>query len=132
MSARDWIPLERGAPDDEELVLVAVDNGDVGTGFPDGQVWRWADGMPIQSGQVTHWMRTPAPPGTVPTLRLGQICERIGFDVTAAFLARLGFFPIAQDRAARLYAAADYPLICAALARHVLAMQFGDSRWLSL
>lgn len=67
------------------------------------------------------------------TIRLGQLCERLRpLYVTEAGLAALGFFPVARDRAACLYAASDFPLICAALARHLLTVQFGESRWVSL
>lgn len=60
-----------------------------------------------------------AAPASAPTLRLGQICERLGFDVTADFLNKLGFAPAARDKAARLYHEADFPNICAALIRHI-------------
>jgi hypothetical protein len=67
------------------------------------------------------------------TMRLGQLCERLRpLYITEAGLAALGFFPVARDRAACLYAASDFPLICAALARHLLTVQFGESRWVPL
>jgi hypothetical protein len=59
---------------------------------------------------------------TQPRLRLGEISQRLGFDVTANFLAALGFAPVAQEKAAKLYAAADFPRICAALNRHISAV----------
>jgi hypothetical protein len=59
---------------------------------------------------------------TEPHLRLGQISQRLGFDVTANFLASLGFAPAAQDKAAKLYRADDFPRICAALQRHISAV----------
>jgi hypothetical protein len=57
-----------------------------------------------------------------PRLRLGEISQRLGFDVTANFLASLGFAPVAQEKAAKLYSAADFPRICAALQRHISAV----------
>ena len=67
------------------------------------------------------------------TMRLGQLCERLRpLYVTEAGLAALGFFPVARDRAACLYAATDFPLICSALAQHVLRVQFGEARWTAL
>lgn len=54
-----------------------------------------------------------------PTLRLGQIAERLGFALTADFLIKLGFAPAGKDRAAVLYHEADYPRICAALVAHI-------------
>lgn len=61
------------------------------------------------------------PDNSPPTLRLGQIADRLGFALPAAFLQALGFEPAGKDRAAVLYHEADYPRICAALAAHVQA-----------
>ena len=61
-------------------------------------------------------------PGT-PTLKLGQIAERLGFTLTADFLKGLGFEPAATDRASKLYFEADFPLILAALVRHIEQVQ---------
>jgi hypothetical protein len=60
---------------------------------------------------------------TPPTLRLGQIGERLGFTVTADFVLSLGFAPAATDKAAKLYHDADFPRICAALRRHIDEVQ---------
>lgn len=65
--------------------------------------------------------RVPAA-SAAPTLRLGQIAERLGFPLTADFLARLGFAPAATDKSAKLYHEADFPPMCAALIRHVNAV----------
>jgi len=64
----------------------------------------------------------PAAQATAPTLRLGQIAERLGFSLTADFLASLGFAATGRDRAAVLYREADFPSMCAALIRHVTAV----------
>lgn len=64
-----------------------------------------------------------AAPANAPTLRLGQITERLGFALTADFLRGLGFEPAAKDRAAQLYHEHDFPMICAALIRHISAAQ---------
>lgn len=53
------------------------------------------------------------------TMKLGEICERLGFAITAQFLATLGFEPVSVERAARLYRACDYRSICTALVRHI-------------
>lgn len=53
-----------------------------------------------------------------PTLKLGEINARLGFVVSADFLAQLGFVAH-QERSARLYHERDWPGICAALARHI-------------
>lgn len=58
-----------------------------------------------------------------PTLKLGQIAERLGFTLTADFLKGLGFESAATDRASKLYHEADFTLILAALVRHIEAVQ---------
>lgn len=58
-----------------------------------------------------------------PSLRLGQITERLGFVVTADFMLTLGFAPAATDKAAKLYHESDFKAICAAILRHVSAVQ---------
>lgn len=58
-----------------------------------------------------------------PTLKLGQIAERLGFTLTADFLKGLGFEPAATDRASKLYHEADFALILAALVRHIESVQ---------
>lgn len=60
---------------------------------------------------------------TPPSLRLGQICERLGFNITAVFLKSLGFEPAATDKNSKLFHEADFPLICAALVDHIQAVQ---------
>lgn len=60
---------------------------------------------------------------SVPTLRLGQISERLGFAVTAAFLLSLGFEHADRERASMLYHESDFSAICAALLRHVEAVK---------
>lgn len=66
---------------------------------------------------------TPAERTGPPTLRLGQIAERLGFTLTADFVRTLGFEPAGRDRAAVLYHEADWPLILAALVRHIEGVQ---------
>jgi hypothetical protein len=67
--------------------------------------------------------RPAAAPTTAPTLRLGQINERLApLALTADGLARLGFAPAATDKSAKLYHDHDFPNICAALIRHVTAV----------
>lgn len=64
---------------------------------------------------------TRAPVAEVPTLKLGAINERLGFVVTADFLASLGF-TAHTDRSARLYREGDFAAICAGISAHVLAV----------
>lgn len=57
------------------------------------------------------------------TLKLGVICERLGFTVTAAFLAdTLHIKHSGTDKRAMLYRESDWPRICRQLAAHVAAM----------
>lgn len=68
---------------------------------------------------------TPALPDAGATMRLGQIGERLGFTLTADFVASLGFHPVATDKAAKLYRESDFQNICWALMRHVQAVAQG-------
>jgi hypothetical protein len=64
----------------------------------------------------------PVPPADdePATLKLGAICERLGFTLQAAFIAdTLGIVHSATDKAAKLYRPSDFQRICAALVKHV-------------
>lgn len=80
---------------------------------------------PIAPATVTpiRAVEQPQPARTAPSLKLGQIGERLGFVLTADFLKVLGFEPAATDRASKLYHEADFPHICAALVRHIEGVQ---------
>lgn len=60
----------------------------------------------------------PAPATQPPTLKLGEINARLGFTLTADFLASLGF-TATVDRNARLFNESDWPAIKAALIAHI-------------
>jgi hypothetical protein len=64
LARRKWTPVVAGLPDDDTLVLIALNDDDVWTGFRDGDIWRYADGMPITKERVTDWMHMPAHPGS--------------------------------------------------------------------
>lgn len=57
-----WTPVAAGLPDDGLLVLIALNDDDTWTGFRDGDIWRYSDGMPVMAERVTDWMPMPAPP----------------------------------------------------------------------
>lgn len=57
-----------------------------------------------------------------PSLKLGEIKERLGFSIDAEFLASIGF-GATLERGSKLYHEADFPRICAALQRHIAAVQ---------
>jgi putative phage-type endonuclease len=48
-------------------------------------------------------------------IRLGEISERLGFTVTADFIASLGFQPVETIKAAKLYRESEFPSIVASL-----------------
>lgn len=60
-----------------------------------------------------------APVANDSTIKLGEICARLGFTVTAEFLTKLGFSPCGTDRAAKLYREQDFRRICVALVQHI-------------
>lgn len=69
------------------------------------------------SSKVTEAPRAQA---GKPTMRMGDLCERLGYSVTVDFLAELGF-EATVDRGARLLHEHDFPAICHAIAAHTLA-----------
>ena len=99
-----------------------------------------ADDGFIQSMRAAELARAPVPPSgdfthmrciadvqpesdaidSPPTLKLGEINARLGFTLSADFLAQLGFVAH-QERSSRLYHERDWPHICAALIRHIQA-----------
>lgn len=82
------------------------------------------DSKPLEFGTVVNLpTRTP---GAAPTLRLGQINERLHpLSIDAAGLAGLGFPHSATDKAAKLYHEHQFPAICDALIRHLSAVRDG-------
>lgn len=70
---------------------------------------------------------TAAASSAAPTLRLGQIADRLGFTLTADFLRGLGFEPAARDKAAVLYHDYQFEHICRALLRHIASVQLGQA-----
>lgn len=78
---------------------------------------------PAPAAVVRLAPRAPAVTATPPTLKLGEICTRLGFTVTADFLTGLGYAPAATDRNSKLYHEQDFPHICAALVAHIEGLQ---------
>uniref|UniRef100_UPI003571048A hypothetical protein n=1 Tax=Microvirgula aerodenitrificans TaxID=57480 RepID=UPI003571048A len=84
----------------------------------------------LKSGELwprkasAHPLTSPAPAISIPTLRLGQINERLSpISLTADGLAGLGFTHAATDKAAKLYHESDFSRICSALVQHIQAAQ---------
>lgn len=67
---------------------------------------------------------TAAPVQNEPaTLKLGDICNLLGFTLTAAFVAEtLGVTPSKSDGASKLYTERQFRLICARLINHIADM----------
>ena len=67
----------------------------------------------------------PAERTGTPTLKLGTINERLGgvLTISADGLRSLGFEIVARERGACLYHEADFPLMLAALVRHIEGVQ---------
>ena len=54
------------------------------------------------------------------TLRLGAICDRLGFALTSAFVeTALHIKPARVEGAAKLYRPSDFERICTALQQHI-------------
>lgn len=74
---------------------------------------------PVQT--TVQKVRAPAPAPVVqerPTLKLGDLCTRLGFTVTAEFLEGLGF-PAHVERSSKLYHESQFSAICDALIQHI-------------
>lgn len=83
-----------------------------------------AAGLAFDARGVLAPATTPASRADEPaTLKLGVICERLGFGVSAAFLANVLHIPAAgRDRSAVLYRESQWPVICRQLQAHIGAM----------
>lgn len=67
-------------------------------------------------------------PNAVPSLRLGQINNRLApISLTADGLTRLGITHAATDKSAKLYYESDFSRICAALLRHIESVQAANN-----
>lgn len=80
--------------------------------------------VPVATAVKSEPVKQPAHVPTVatpPTLRLGQICERLGFTVNAEFLAGLGF-TATIEKGAKLYHEEDFGSICLAISNHISAV----------
>lgn len=52
-------------------------------------------------------------------MKLGEICTRLGFTVSAEFLSSIGFTPVAAEKNSKLFRACDFPAVCSALIQHI-------------
>lgn len=72
----------------------------------------------IESVRMANAAADGSAPDTGAKIKLGDIHSRLGFTVTAEFLASLGF-TATTDKNARLYPESAFPAICAALVAHI-------------
>jgi hypothetical protein len=56
-----WHDVRLAMPDDELTVLVALEDGEVWTGYMDAGQWRYVSAEAIEP-KVLHWAHFPAPP----------------------------------------------------------------------
>lgn len=60
-----WIATTERMPDDDEAVLIALADGEVWTGFHDGDHgWRFVSADLVGS-EVRYWMQFPEPPARI-------------------------------------------------------------------
>lgn len=88
-----------------------------------------ADPLAPARQRVENWTvarSAPAPAPAVeaeqPTLKLGMIANRLGFQLSAEFLRTMGFEPSGKAGAHGVYLESDWPKVKAALIRHVEAL----------
>lgn len=61
MSAPTWIDVTTALPDDDILVLIALDDGEVWPAVRDYGRWIYVSGAEVKQ-PVTDWMHLPAAP----------------------------------------------------------------------
>ena len=76
--------------------------------------------LPAEPAAPAFELVAPEEADLVPTLRLWQIHQRLGFSVSANFLRGLGIEPAGKDRVAALYHERDFGRICDALIAQVV------------
>ena len=75
--------------------------------------------LPVSMEQFNKTYPIKAKATASPDLKLGKIAERLGFTLTADFLATIGFEPAGSAGNAKLYFEEDFPRICQALVDHI-------------
>lgn len=78
-----------------------------------------ASAAPASTPPPVRQVMAEAPTDEAPTLRLGTLCERLGFNVSAEFLRSIGHPPAGRERSAILYRESDFDRICGALIDHI-------------
>lgn len=57
----EWVDAHEKLPDDDMTVLIALDDGEVWTGFMDSGIWRYVSADEIEA-EVIYWAEFPEPP----------------------------------------------------------------------
>ena len=78
----------------------------------------WPFPLADQAAAEELGMHAAPAPDEKPTLKLGEICKRLGFTVTADFLEARGYPAHEGKGPAKLYRESDFRPICAAIALH--------------
>ena len=82
---------------------------------------------PVKQDHIEQPRAMVEPITTGKTIKLGEICARLDFTLSADFLESLGFIATVEKNA-RLYLEADFPAICRALVRHINDVATGTVR----
>jgi|GEM_PF-5300936 len=72
-----WINATTDLPDEEMTVLIALNDGEVWTGFREDGEWRYVSADPVEQGEgtfVTHWADFPSPPNRQVELDPRDLC----------------------------------------------------------
>ena len=64
-STIEWLATGDELPDADETVILALEDGEVTTGFLDGETWRDFSAERLQDAPI-FWARFPEPPQTQP------------------------------------------------------------------
>jgi hypothetical protein len=125
-AAREKMAAEQAAFDkqeQEEIARLAKLNSTVmveATSLPTGAATAAITHSDVVRLMPTSVKQAMAPkPETPPSLRIGEIANRLGFGITAAFLRTLGFEPAGKEGASVLFHESQFPAICNALIDHI-------------
>ncbi|CAI3798542.1 hypothetical protein GLGCALEP_02111 [Pseudomonas sp. MM221] len=98
-----------------------------------GPAGGYADGDSLRQEKAAATPITSAAPAAQQAgddgrrIKLGDISTTLGFNLTADFLASLGFEAVAQERSAKLYRAIDFEAICTALIHHIQSVRHSQA-----
>ena len=73
----EWTAVAAALPDDDILVLLALENSEVWPGVRDYGRWIYLSGAEVRE-RVTHWMPLPAAPSTADSANTGALGDNGG------------------------------------------------------